>query len=327
LLVLDPGGVQDDGTVESGDWSLRIDSLDQGVYTFDAFVIDEGANVTRSAPASGDTTPSLILLDGNSGDGGATEFTLNLTEGDKASEVSDSASLLVVDLGSGDTVTASSFTATASNDPLSLVGSLSDYITLNTRSDGAEEPIMIPNGQLLDSESNLASLQWVFSGDAAAFDALGSGDTFTAVYTLVGKDSDDNLSNEARLTVNIAGTNDAAVISGDITASTDETDEVVILTGSLTSTDVDNPDNVFEETLLSGDLGQLSLTASGDWTFIAADAFDALSIGESQTDVFTIETVDGTRKTLPSPLLAPMMLQRLPATQRLPPTRLMPRLH
>jgi VCBS repeat-containing protein len=292
LTVVDPGRIAEDGTVESGDWSLRIDNLDQGVYTFDVFVVDEGANVTRSETASGDTTPQLILLDGTSGDSGATEVTLNLTEGDAADAISASTALLAVDLGSGDIVSASSFSVSATSNPLNLTDAeLKNLVTLEDGTglddDGQGQSVALPGGTLLDGPSNLASLQWSFAGDADVFDALASGDTLTATYTLTGDDQDSNRSNEARLEVTITGTNDAPdVVVADAAGNEDTPIE---LTG-LSIADVDE----------NADLTVVLSVADGDVS-IASDVSGGLGAGDISGGGSSTVTLTGTVMKLTQP--------------------------
>ena len=72
-------------------------------------------------------------------------------------------------------------------------------------------------------------------------------------------------------------------------------------TGDLNSTDVDNPNDLWEPvgTLLRGDSGfsTYTVTASGLWTYTLDNsnpAVQALNVGQTLTDTFTATTVDGT---------------------------------
>ncbi len=129
-----------------------------------------------------------------------------------------------------------------------------------------------------------------------AFDSLNSGDVATDTFTIQSIDG-----TTQTIDIAINGTNDPAVISGDFSASGDETDSALQFTGSLSSSDVDNDDNTFvAETVSgdSGDVGTLSITASGDWTFSALGAFDSLNSGDVATDTFTVQSIDGTTQTI-----------------------------
>ncbi len=311
-LGVSGGQPLDDGSIPSGDWSLRIDNLDQGVYTFDAYVVDEGANVTRSAPASGDTTPSLVLVGGESGVNDATELEITLTEGDTAADITANDSLITVDLGSGDAVTIDNLAVSSSNNPLSF--SDEELLGLISIADGNGESISLVDGTLLDSASNLASLEWSFAGEAAVFDTLASGDIFSVSYTLQGIDTDANLSNNAVLEVTVTGTNDAPVNT--VSAATGDEDTAISLTG-LAVADVDETGDItvtlsvqngridiaddvsggLTASDISGDgSGRLTLTGSIAEINATLNAAGALSYqGESEfsgTDTLTMRTTD-----------------------------------
>ena len=106
------------------------------------------------------------------------------------------------------------------------------------------------------------------------------------------------------LTVNILGTNDAAVITGTSSGSVEITDDgpgsgISTATGTLTDTDVDNPPTTFTAvttaTASTGGYGTFTMTAAGVWTY-TLNKFPnpALNEGQHLTDTFTVHTVDGT---------------------------------
>ncbi|MFA0443055.1 VCBS domain-containing protein, partial [Vibrio sp. 10N.222.51.C12] len=72
--------------------------------------------------------------------------------------------------------------------------------------------------------------------------------------------------------VTINGTNDAATVST-ATIAVDETNTAISTSGTLTSTDTDNPDNAFTAASLTGTNGDLTIDANGHWTFTANNAF------------------------------------------------------
>src|SRR5439155_558745 len=106
----------------------------------------------------------------------------------------------------------------------------------------------------------------------------------------------------------INGNNDAAIISGTATGSVIEAGGVAnatpgtpTATGTPTDADVDNAPNTF--TTLSSPTASacayawLTMTAAGVWTYTldnANSAVDALDVGDTLTDTFTVHTVDGT---------------------------------
>src|SRR5206468_4188026 len=72
-------------------------------------------------------------------------------------------------------------------------------------------------------------------------------------------------------------------------------------TGTLTDTDVDNAFNTFtavsSPTASAGGYGTFTMTAAGVWTYTLNNtnhAVQALNVGGTLTDTFTVTTVDGT---------------------------------
>ena len=72
-------------------------------------------------------------------------------------------------------------------------------------------------------------------------------------------------------------------------------------TGDLRSSDVDNPNDAWEEVSFptASTYGSYTLTAAGLWTYTLDDnnaAVQALNAGETLTDTFTAVTTDGTQQ-------------------------------
>ncbi len=134
-----------------------------------------------------------------------------------------------------------------------------------------------------------------FTYDAAgAFDSLAEGETATDSFTYTVDDGHGG-TDTATASITITGVNDAAVIGGDLGGAADETDAPVTLTGQLTATDVDNPDNSFvAQSNVAGTFGTFSIDAFGAWSFTANAAFDALAVGDSHSENFGVTSIDGT---------------------------------
>ncbi len=146
---------------------------------------------------------------------------------------------------------------------------------------------------------------WTYTLDDsnAAVQALNVGQTLTDTFTATTVDGTAQV-----VTITIDGSNDAAVISGDTTGSVIEaggvangTPGIPTATGNLNSTDVDNPPDAWDAVgiPLSGDngFGSYTLTASGLWTYTLDNsnpAVQALNVGSTLADSFTVTTVDGT---------------------------------
>ncbi|ELV7518558.1 tandem-95 repeat protein, partial [Photobacterium damselae] len=119
-------------------------------------------------------------------------------------------------------------------------------------------------------------------------------DSFTVVV-----DDGNGGTDTITVTVNVTPVNDEAVIGGDDHQSLIETNEVLTIGGTLTATDVDNPDNSFKpQEGVSGQYGQFTINSQGEWTFVSNGALDELAEGEVVTDHFVVESIDGTQHTI-----------------------------
>jgi VCBS repeat-containing protein len=118
-------------------------------------------------------------------------------------------------------------------------------------------------------------------------------DTFT--YTV----SDGPSSSTATIKIDIKGGNNAATISGDITRTINEsivTTAGTSVTGVLNSLDVDNTD-AWNASGATTTHGLYAIDNAGAWTFTldnANSAVNALNVGSSFVDTFTVSTIDGT---------------------------------
>nr|WP_324055170.1 VCBS domain-containing protein [Aeromonas dhakensis] len=102
---------------------------------------------------------------------------------------------------------------------------------------------------------------------------------------------------KSSVTVTITGSNDAAVVSSaDVTLT--ETDAPLVTGGTLTATDVDNPDNTFTPITVVGQYGEFTLAKDGQWTFTANSAFNELNVGDKVSETFGVTSVDGTKSSV-----------------------------
>ncbi|KOO14992.1 hypothetical protein AKJ18_08235 [Vibrio xuii] len=171
--------------------------------------------------------------------------------------------------------------------------------------DGADEELFVP-ASLTAPEDAIGTLtidengQWNFELENSSIQYLGEGEIITQVYTV---ESIDGTSHP--ITIQIIGTNDAAVITGDDigTVTEDESTPQLIDTGSLRISDVDGAD---EELFVAatgitsaGALGSLDITQDGDWTYTVDNAdVQYLAEGETKVETFTVESLDGTQHTV-----------------------------
>ena len=112
------------------------------------------------------------------------------------------------------------------------------------------------------------------------------------------------------ISVTVNGRNDTAVISGTSTGSVIESSGIAnatagtaTATGTLTDTDVDNTANTFTAVASAiasaGGYGTYTMTAGGVWTYNLNNAnstVQALNVGQSLSDSFTVATSDGTQQ-------------------------------
>ena len=103
------------------------------------------------------------------------------------------------------------------------------------------------------------------------------------------------------VTINITSTNDAATIGGvdaaNLTEDTGSVNGYLSASGTLTATDVDNPDDTFTAAFHRGSLGDLTIDGSGNWTYTVDNslpAIQALAAGSTVNDVITVSSIDGT---------------------------------
>jgi len=134
---------------------------------------------------------------------------------------------------------------------------------------------------------------------------LQTGQTAHDIFTL--PITDGSATNSATVDFTINGDNDAAVISGSLSGSATEagTGSGSAATGTATDSDVDNTANTFQVVSGSGattnGYGTFAIDASGHWTFTVNDGnatVDAMNVGDSLTDSFTIHSADGTAQTV-----------------------------
>ena len=143
---------------------------------------------------------------------------------------------------------------------------------------------------------------WTYTLNNAnsAVQALNVGNTLTDSFTVTTVDGTAQV-----VTITISGSNDAAIISGTASGSVIEAGTaspgVPTTTGTLTDTDVDDAPNTFtavsSPTASAGGYGTFTMTAAGVWTYTLNNtnsAVQALNVGNTLTDSFTVTTVDGT---------------------------------
>ncbi|MDP9964697.1 VCBS repeat-containing protein [Variovorax paradoxus] len=147
---------------------------------------------------------------------------------------------------------------------------------------------------------------WTYAADngQAAIQQLSAGQSISDSFTAV---SSDGTASQV-VTVTITGTNDVPIIGGVASGATQEDFAVsgggLAASGALTITDVDAGQSSFTvqaSTAGSNGYGSFTLTADGNWTYIADNsqaAIQQLGAGQSINDSFTAVSSDGTASQL-----------------------------
>jgi VCBS repeat-containing protein len=227
---------------------------------------------------------------------------------------------LTLALGAGpsetDTVVFDTFTATngvfsaSSSSGGALTYGLSGGTTGNTVLNGTTYNVS-QEGNTGTLYLNSATGAYTFVPDDNAINALKAPTTESFVVTV----SDGTLSASQTFTIDIDGVNDDAIVAGNVTGSVSEAADLAsgarlaaahaprVATGTLTSADVDDTPNAFtavsSPTASDRGYGTFTMTADGVWVYTLDDsngAVQALNVGDTLTDTFTVTTIDGTEQ-------------------------------
>ena len=130
---------------------------------------------------------------------------------------------------------------------------------------------------------------WTYTA-SSAHNEFAAGATYTDTFSVASADG--TLSS---VTINILGTNDAAVLSADVSNLT-ETDTAVDIStaGMLTVSDVDSPATFVAQAATVGSYGTFAIDTAGAWTYTASSAHNEFAAGATYTDTFSVASADGT---------------------------------
>ncbi|MGR5195576.1 VCBS domain-containing protein, partial [Vibrio rotiferianus] len=235
-----------------------------GQWTYDL----DNTNPTVQALGKGSTTTDTITV--YSADGTPHQITITVNGSNDAAMVSSTS----VSVDETDTTITTSGTLTSTD-----VDNLDNAFT--------PDSITGTHGDLtIDANGH-----WVFTANSP-FNQLNVGDKVEETFTVASIDG-----TQSTIKVTINGTNDAATVSS-ATAAVDETDTTITTSGTLTSTDVDNPDNAFTPDSITGTHGDLTIDNNGHWVFNANSAFNQLNVGDKIEETFKVTSVDGTPSTI-----------------------------
>ena len=281
------GDLLESDVAQQATGSLAITDVDAGESVFDAQTATPGSHGTFSVTSGGvwtynldaaaaDALPAGAIVtetfDVVSADGTATPVTITITGTNDAptitgssagdlleSEVAQQAtgSLSITDADAGEGV----FTA--------QTGTAGTYGTFSVTSGG----------------------EFTYDLDAGAADALIKDAVVTETFEVVSADG-----TATPVKIKITGTNDAPTITGSAAVDLLETDAAQQAAGSLTITDVDAGEAVFDaQTGTAGSYGTFSVTTGGGWTYdLDAAAADALIEDAVVTETFEVVSADGT---------------------------------
>ena len=130
---------------------------------------------------------------------------------------------------------------------------------------------------------------WTYTA-SSAHDEFVAGTTYTDTFAVASADG-----TPTSVTVNILGTNDAAVLSADVANLTETNAAADISTsGTLTISDVDSPATFVAQAGTAGSYGTFAIDAAGAWTYTASSAHDEFVAGTTYTDTFPVASADGT---------------------------------
>ncbi|MFF7398832.1 retention module-containing protein, partial [Achromobacter sp. NPDC008082] len=294
----DLGSVTEDKTLTTGG-KLDVTDPDAGQASFNAVTDQNGDHGKFSIDADGKWTYSLNNLDPKVqalavGETLTEKFTVTTIDGTKAEVV---------------------VTINGTNDDPKLSGELTGTVT--------EDGTKTANGQLLVSDVDTtdthtysvlgattgtygsfavdANGKWTYTLDNDAAQALKNGDVKTETYTVQVSDGHGGFDTQ-KITVTINGADDGAVVTpskpGDDLGSVTE-DKTLTTGGKLDVTDPDAGQASFNSvTDQAGDHGKFSIDADGKWTYSLNNLdpkVQALAVGETLTEKFTVTTIDGTK--------------------------------
>ena len=125
---------------------------------------------------------------------------------------------------------------------------------------------------------------WTYTASSAHNEFV-AGTTYTDTFTVSSADG-----TPPRVTINILGTNDAAVLSADARNLTEtNAGGRHQHRGTLTISDVDSPATFVAQAGTAGTYGTFAIDAAGAWTYTASSAHNEFVAGTTYTDTFRFE--------------------------------------
>ncbi|MDZ4141959.1 MAG: VCBS domain-containing protein, partial [Methylotenera sp.] len=290
----------DDALTEGAEsFTITVASASGG--NFENLIVSGTAGSVTTSITDNDTPPVIDLDANNSSGATGANYTTTFTENGAAVSIADT-DISITDVESSSIVSA---TITLTN------FKASDVLTAGVLPGGITASAYNPaTGVItLSGSSTLANYQAAIRAITFA-NTSENPDITPRVINVVVNDGSSSSSNVAVATINVVSVNDAAVIAGTSTGAVTEAGGVAnaitgtpSATGTLTASDVDNPANTFTAvstaTSSTGGYGSYTMTSGGVWTYNLNNsnaAVQALNVGQTLTDSFTVTSIDGTAK-------------------------------
>ena len=130
---------------------------------------------------------------------------------------------------------------------------------------------------------------WTYTA-SSAHNEFAAGSTHTDTFSVASADG-----TLTSVTLNIAGSNDAAVLSADVRNLTEaDTAAAISSSGTLTVSDVDSSASFVAQAGTAGLYGTFAITGAGAWTYTAGSAHNEFQAGTTYTDTFSVASADST---------------------------------
>ena len=144
------------------------------------------------------------------------------------------------------------------------------------------------------------SWSYLLNGNSAQVQALKDGQVVSETFIAHGRDQHGGEVTQV-ITIDVHGTNDAAIITGqrtgDLTEDQDVTTGQLVVSGQIRLTDIDTGEGILIAQTVQGAYGTLELRSDGTWRYSADNAQDAiqhLGQGATLTDNVSLTSADGT---------------------------------
>ena len=242
------------------------------VGSYGTFAIDSAGAWTYTASSAHnefeDGTTYTDTFAVASADGTTTSVTINILGTNDAAVLSADVSNLTETDTAGDISTAGTLTISDVDSPASFVaqaGTVGSYGTFAIDTAGA----------------------WTYTA-SSEHNEFADGTTYTDTFAVASADG-----TTTSVTINILGTNDAAVLSADV-RDLSETNAALATSGTLTVSDVDSPASFVAQAGTVGSYGTFAIDTAGAWTYTASSAHNEFAAGTTYTDTFAVASADGT---------------------------------